>query len=1288
MSRKYGTTLAYSVSQDDVKRKYGTVFAGEAGQDSAKLDQSTMEAARKEAAKRLQNSNNTLSNTPAKNGKILIDESKMLTDKVVQTTFSPAAKQFLNAHKNDIVLTENPYIEAVQSIGKTKQTLYTEQAENNKQLKYYEGSAKKLNNEMLAAYDAKAEGGGARYEKLKGQLGDVQNKIQTLKGKNTALAKQISDANDALTYVKISNGNYGEIFERLYSLEYTSKMATVASAVSTVFTGGRAINGTQSAKMLGQYEDEKQKLNRQLLNAGFSQKEIDDTLASYKRYKNLVFAEQTQEEVQDWTKKSPVNAAIGTVGTVVSAPIRSLGSFLKILDGDANSPFDVLGNISKTVQGTTRNMIQSDVKRATGSEALAKAATYVYSGAVAGAESLVTMKTGGPLGELLMGLGAAGDAYSDSLNRGLTTGQALVNATAAGAFEAIFEHVSLEKLRVLQATPINPSASLKKQIITGIKNTALQFVTEGSEEVATDLANELFDYLYNGGASKYLTYVREQKEKGVSEADAKKAYAIDLTKQIGESFIVGGISGGLSAGAVQTANVMQNSAENRSVGKAVQNYAKTTEDGMPGLVTSMRGQIDAGTTADKRLSKINENSGARKTGAAVRNFLEEATKETIRDTAAIASLKADLNTLSNSAADAAADLTPVLRRIGLNAAEAQTVSTALKKLAVGEMLTSREEDLLVEQDGVIAKRFMETLAFEQENIQSRTALVQNLVKGIESVENKSLKTKLRTVRDKLQGKTEAQSKTGTAEDTQTEKKSPLANEPVDEPAARQAEDPVYREVEQRAAKANRQGASENAVRVFYNATDANGDKVRVYGVKSAENGRLQVEIDKESGASADIDTLRFSGPEADEAQVVFETLSKMMTGDYTQEGVTLSNDRKSYNPALSKDSANAALAYLAETADVDAVDFLEEWYDLYALGKTGHSQNFSDRARGGEGVLPYDVVQAAYRSGRDERSYDPGVTRIGTSTISDSLVYQLQVLDSFAKKNNISILATDQLQTPTGKRLLGQTSTRGLVVSLFRNAKDETGGRVERENVLTLAAYHEAAHRLRIMDESSYQTIRDMVLTSLREDLSAEDYQALYEQRTEAYGNDPDAVEEEIVAQFLGTGKAVLENERVAAAVSQNPTVWQKFADVLKKVVAEIREAIKALSKTDRTVAAALQTEEKKLQGIVNAFDTLLAKATAEQTAKTEAAQKESPAGEGGEKYSFALSKNGLANDNLLDYSDELKGIIEKNGDVILDSFNKLKKFVHVNATERKSCCGSAIKIRRLHIRLPPMRWC
>ena len=177
--------------------------------------------------------------------------------------------------------------------------------------------------------------------------------------------------------------------------------------------------------------------------------------------------------------------------------------------------------------------------------------------------------------------------------------------------------------------------------------------------------------------------------------------------------------------------------------------------------------------------------------------------------------------------------------------------------------------------------------------------------------------------------------------------------------------------------------------------------------------------------------------------------------------------------------------------------------------------------------------------------------------------------------------------------------------------------------MLTLAAYHEAAHRLRIMDESSYQTIRDMVLTSLREDLSAEEYKALYDQRAEAYGNDADAVEEEIVAQFLGTGKAVLENERVAAAVSQNPTVWQKFVSALKRVVAEIREAIKTLAKTDRTVAAALKTEETKLQGIVDAFDTLLAKATQEQAAKTENKQKEIPAGEGGEKYSIAIDEQG-----------------------------------------------------------------
>jgi len=47
-------------------------------------------------------------------------------------------------------------------------------------------------------------------------------------------------------------------------------------------------------------------------------------------------------------------------------------------------------------------------------------------------------------------------------------------------------------------------------------------------------------------------------------------------------------------------------------------------------------------------------------------------------------------------------------------------------------------------------------------------------------------------------------------------------------------------------------------------------------------------------------------------------------------------------------------------------------------------------------------------------------------------------------------------------------------------------------------------------------------------------------------------------------------------------------------------------------------------------------------------------------RYSFRNSKNGMANDALSPYSDDLSLLIEQNGDIIVDSFHKLKQVVNL----------------------------
>ena len=147
--------------------------------------------------------------------------------------------------------------------------------------------------------------------------------------------------------------------------------------------------------------------------------------------------------------------------------------------------------------------------------------------AVPGGQSAVTAILGG---------GAATDAAMDISNRGGTASQAFWGGLAAGAAEAAFEKFSLE-------------AILKAGDVTGVKSFITEMLKgagiEGSEEVATEIANIISDQLIMGNKSNYSLAVQAYMQSGMNRQEAEKAARLDLLKQVGTAFAGGALSGGL-----------------------------------------------------------------------------------------------------------------------------------------------------------------------------------------------------------------------------------------------------------------------------------------------------------------------------------------------------------------------------------------------------------------------------------------------------------------------------------------------------------------------------------------------------------------------------------------------------------------------------------------------------------------------------------------------------------------------------------------------------------------------
>ena len=118
---------------------------------------------------------------------------------------------------------------------------------------------------------------------------------------------------------------------------------------------------------------------------------------------------------------------------------------------------------------------------------------------------------------------------------------------AAGAFEAIFEKVSIDNL--LAAKNVVDWKSW-------LREAAKQAGVEASEESFTEIANLLADAAIMGDRSEFQSTVRNNMVLGMTEEEAKKQAFLDMIGQVAQSAVGGALSGGVMGGVVSGVQVM------------------------------------------------------------------------------------------------------------------------------------------------------------------------------------------------------------------------------------------------------------------------------------------------------------------------------------------------------------------------------------------------------------------------------------------------------------------------------------------------------------------------------------------------------------------------------------------------------------------------------------------------------------------------------------------------------------------------------------------------------------
>lgn len=312
-------------------------------------------------------------------------------------------------------------------------------------------------------------------------------------------------------------------------------------------TGAQNIGGHSESAFALMDDDE-----RKLYNYIFS---TEGSHAAGK-YLDLINIDKRAADLSEKTIRANIeNGGFGTSAfysavTPVINTFTAIPSFIvnagQAIAGESNpySTMNTLRGTSNVIRSAVSDKIKDSVDGFGG-----KALSEVYNAGMSVADNLLGVavtgganapKIVGALGayDFVMGMGAASDTLVEAKKRGLSDGQAVATALGAGVAETLFEHASLENLKSL-------AASGKKTFGTYVMNFLKQSFTEGSEEFFTDIANAAWDSWVNGGGAeleqKRLGYIME----GMSVDEAEAKVAKDFGEQVGESFLLGAMSGGM-----------------------------------------------------------------------------------------------------------------------------------------------------------------------------------------------------------------------------------------------------------------------------------------------------------------------------------------------------------------------------------------------------------------------------------------------------------------------------------------------------------------------------------------------------------------------------------------------------------------------------------------------------------------------------------------------------------------------------------------------------------------------
>lgn len=291
-------------------------------------------------------------------------------------------------------------------------------------------------------------------------------------------------------------------------------------------------------------------------------------------------AEEYAKSVQEWETWAKEHPVLSSAETVLVSPFQGIDYLKTMVGGIGTSdpanlqtyvPMNVYNMDATNFVSTVRGTVSKEIEESTDWELFGQnVASFLYQTGMSIADSAVQVGAATALGvptaaTFFMGASAASNQAKDVIERGGTNEQAFWGGLAAGAAEALFEKVSIDRLLSVH------SVSSMKDLL---KETVKQAGVEASEEMLTEISNIITDAAIMGDKSNFEALVAQYEMQGLSEDEAKKQALLDSIGQVAWAGAGGALSGMAMGGVVNTMNyagdVVYNRQQNQAAGEQFQ----------------------------------------------------------------------------------------------------------------------------------------------------------------------------------------------------------------------------------------------------------------------------------------------------------------------------------------------------------------------------------------------------------------------------------------------------------------------------------------------------------------------------------------------------------------------------------------------------------------------------------------------------------------------------------------------------------------------------------------------